>query len=170
MAAHATVAWVCAPIEVVPSSVVKSYVKENGLTRSSFSNQEAEWLSMPRRDDHEAIPQAGWITENMWALAWILGNAPTVCPCEQQVPHSILLDIRDSFLCTFDRSFDELMAASQLQPLELIVTLEDFLYCIHNGFRNMQDVERGGLIQERRQALTWALSPGVRWDDTDVST
>lgn len=170
MAAHATLAWVCAPDEIVPPPVIKSYVKDNALKRQSFSKREAHWIGTARREVRQEMSIAGWITENIWSLAWILGHAPTVCPCEQQMPQSIMVDIRDNFLRQFDRSFDDLMEASSLQPLELIVTLEDFLYCIHNGFRNMQDVERAGLIQERRQSLTWALSPGVNWDDTDVST
>jgi hypothetical protein len=28
----------------------------------------------------------------------------------------------------------------------------------------------GGVVHERRHALTWALSPGVSWDETDLST
>lgn len=179
MAAHAAVAWVLAPEEEVPSSVIKRYVKDNGLVRSSFSEREADWIGTSRKDARESMGQAGWAMENMWGLAWILGNAPLVCPYEKLVPYSITRHVRDSFFCNFDRSFDELMAASQLQPLELIITLEDFFYCIHNGFRNMcirsdyrntHDNERCGLMQERRQALTWALSPGVQWDDADVST
>ena len=27
-----------------------------------------------------------------------------------------------------------------------------------------------GVIHERRHALTWATSPRVKWDDTDLST
>lgn len=28
----------------------------------------------------------------------------------------------------------------------------------------------GGAIHERRHSLTWILSPGIDWDDTDMST
>jgi hypothetical protein len=60
--------------------------------------------------------------------------------------------------------------------------VEDIFYCVHNTARsavlgNPQFAPEGfhavigcGIVQERRQALTWALSPGVEWDDTDVST
>jgi hypothetical protein len=31
-------------------------------------------------------------------------------------------------------------------------------------------IANGGVIHERRHALTWALAPGVSWDDIDLST
>lgn len=54
-------------------------------------------------------------------------------------------------------------------------------YCCHNAVRSAQlggktvpdgfhPVMNGGVIHERRHALTWCLSPGVAWDDTDLST
>jgi hypothetical protein len=60
--------------------------------------------------------------------------------------------------------------------------LEDLFYCVHNAVRSAQlghadrvpegfhPVRDGGCIHERRHALTWTLSPGVDWDDTDLST
>ncbi|MFK7766103.1 MAG: DUF4272 domain-containing protein [Mariniblastus sp.] len=170
MAAFATVAWVCAPDDIVSAADVKKYLADNDLQPESFSQKETEWLATPRDDVREFAGQAGWLTENIWGLGWLLGIAPTVCPCDQQVPQSIIGPIRDDFLCGFERTLEELQSGSNLQPVERIIALEDFLYCAHNGFRNAGDVNTAGLIQERRHSLTWALADGTAWDDTDVST
>ena len=61
------------------------------------------------------------------------------------------------------------------------LALEDLFYCAHNAARSAQlgsktapdgfnPVIGGGVIHERRHALTWATSPGTAWDDTDLST
>jgi hypothetical protein len=62
-----------------------------------------------------------------------------------------------------------------------VLDLEDLFYCAHNAGRSAQlggkTVPKGfhpiagtGVIHERRHALTWATSPRVKWDDTDLST
>ena len=62
--------------------------------------------------------------------------------------------------------------------------MEDLFYCVHNAVRSAQlamheenddavgivpegfdPIANGGVIHERRHALTWALSPGVDWDE-----
>ena len=60
--------------------------------------------------------------------------------------------------------------------------MEDLFYCAHNAVRTAQmggkaavpegfhPVRDGGAIHERRHSLTWALSPGVEWEETDLST
>jgi hypothetical protein len=35
---------------------------------------------------------------------------------------------------------------------------------------NFDPIGNGGVIHERRHALTWMLSKGTTWDNTDVST
>lgn len=168
MAAFATIAWVCAPDEMVSEEKIKSYVETNGLA-DSFSSQEAEWFSSPRADVRDFAQEASWVTESVWGLAWLLGQSPTVCACEQQVPDSILIPIRDQFLGGFERSLEELLSDASVQPPERIITLEDFLFCAQDGVKNMENEELVRLVKERRQALTWALSPGVQWDETDLS-
>ncbi|MDX2015500.1 MAG: DUF4272 domain-containing protein [Myxococcaceae bacterium] len=67
------------------------------------------------------------------------------------------------------------------RPLSDLIQLEDLFYCAHNDVRSAQlgyatvpaafhPVFDGGVVHERRHALTWALSPGVPWDETDLST
>lgn len=41
----------------------------------------------------------------------------------------------------------------------------DYMNC-----NERQQVFDGGAIHERRHALTWAISDGVSWDDTDLTT
>ncbi|MEY3241707.1 MAG: hypothetical protein RIR11_3146 [Bacteroidota bacterium] len=54
-------------------------------------------------------------------------------------------------------------------------------YCLHNAIRSAQcgddtvppgfdPISNGGVIHERRHSLTWMLSKGIEWDDTDLST
>ena len=63
-----------------------------------------------------------------------------------------------------------------------IIALEDLFYCAHNAVRSAQTgeagtvpsgfhpVNNGGVVHERRHGLTWLISAGVAWDDTDLST
>ena len=169
MAAFATFSWVSAPSEVLSDFEIKQYVCDNDLEQW-FSKQENDWIKLSRTVARENDTRAGWIVENLWSLAWLLGNAPTVSPTEHSVPDSIHVEIRDNFLCRLGRNFKELMAESEVPSVETVITLEDFFYCAYNGCRNSEDEMQIGFLQERRQALTWALSPGVAWDDTDLST
>ncbi len=54
-------------------------------------------------------------------------------------------------------------------------------YCLHNAVRSAQcgddtvppgfdPIGNGGVVHERRHSLTWMLSKGIEWDDTDLST
>ena len=76
---------------------------------------------------------------------------------------------------------DALLARARPRALAEVVALEDHFYAAHNAARSAQlggrtvpkgfhPVVNGGVVHERRHALTWALSPGVAWDDTDLST
>ncbi len=115
----------------------------------------------------------GWKLENMWPLAWVLGfnMQPdfdgTIIPDE--VIDAMLGDFMARFSETKPRSVDE------------VVELEDLFYCAHNaavsarlGGKTAPDgfhaVMNGGVIQERRHALTWSLTPGCDWEDTDLNT
>lgn len=170
MATYAAIAWVCAPEEDVSTESVTRYVKENGLTHDSFSKRETQWIQTARDEVRQFGPQAGWLTENMWSLAWLLGYPPTPNPCPQQVSQEIIEPLRNEFLGRFESSFDELMTATRIRQVELVITLEDLMYCAHHAMQTIGNVESTGIVQERRHSLTWALSPGVHWDQTDLST
>lgn len=169
MASFVSTAWVCAPPEMVTNEQIKKYLSTNGLGKSAFSAKEMQWMQSKRAELAQFAPQAGWITENLWSFSWLLGFSPTPNISGQMVGDEILLPIREKLLLGLDRTFEDLMAKTKLRRLESVIALEDLMYCAHNAVR-VQDITHGGLMHERRQPLTWALSPGVRWDDTDVST
>ena len=171
MATYITSAWVCAPADVVSNDEIKSYLATNQLKRNSFSDKETGWMQTKRAEANQFSGQAGWLLENIWSLAWLLGAAglPTPNISSDQTSHEVMGPIRDDLLGGLDKTFDQLMSRTKLRRLESVIALEDLMYCAHNSVRTV-DIPHGGLIHERRQSLTWALSPGVRWDDTDVST
>ncbi len=169
MASFVTTAWVCAPPEVISSEQVKGYLSTNGLGAKAFSGKEISWIKSDRANVGQFVSEAGWIMENIWSLAWLLSFSPTPNVSAQQVGSEVLGPIRDKLLDGLEKSFDQLMAETKLRRVETVIALEDLLYCAHNSVRTSK-VAHGGLMHERRQPLTWALSPGVAWDETDVST
>ena len=86
------------------------------------------------------------------------------------------------FLPTNAAAGANFLASAKLRPEANIIALEDLFYCTHNAARSAQTgndgtvppgfhpVNSGGVVHERRHALTWLLSDGVSWDETDVST
>lgn len=85
------------------------------------------------------------------------------------------------FLPSLDHTIDAFLAGCTPRPDGDVDALEDLFYCAHNAVRSAQlgqdtvppgfhPVADGGVVHERRHALTWTLSPGVAWSDTDLST
>ena len=85
------------------------------------------------------------------------------------------------FLPGHDASVSDLVARAQPRSFQEVLELEDLFYCAHNAVRSAQlgratvpddfdPISDGGCVHERRHALTWLLSPGVDWDDTDLGT
>ncbi len=169
MATLAAFAWVCAPDEIVHDETVMRYIQENELNDGTFSLPEAKWIATPRNLARQFAVEAGWMTEYMWSLAWLLGYPPTPNPCPEQVTQEIIVALRDGFLGGFDSGFDELMNTTRVRSLESIITLEDLLYCAHNAMFRIGNVDSTRIVQERRHSLTWSLSPGVTWEQTDVT-
>ena len=171
MATYITSAWVCAPPEIVSNEEIKNYLATNQLKRSAFSDKESAWMQTKRAEVSQFAGQAGWLTENLWSFAWLLGASgiPTPNIGSDQTTDNVMEPVCGEFLSGLDKTFDQLMTETKLRRLESVIALEDLMYCAHNSVRVI-DIPHGGLIHERRQPLTWVLSPGVRWDETDVST
>jgi hypothetical protein len=86
------------------------------------------------------------------------------------------------FLPSFKTEPQVWIQAAKLRPATELVELEDLFYCAHNAVRSAQlgkasavpdgfhPVLHGEAVHERRHSLTWILSPGVVWSDTDLST
>jgi hypothetical protein len=94
-----------------------------------------------------------------------------------ETTRAIILD----FLPGLTKTPSDLLAKARVRAAEEVDALEDLFYCAHNAVRSAQlgrktvprgfhPVVDGGVVHERRHALTWAMSPGVAWDDIDLST
>lgn len=124
----------------------------------------------------------GWTQENMWSLAWTLGYdapPPVGGPLIDGETFGPMLKFLPEIA---DGEIDAFLSKVKPRSEKEIVQMEDVFYCAHNaaraaqlghtklvpkGFHPMADA---GAIHERRHSLTWAISPGVKWDDTDLST
>ena len=180
MALDALFTWVTSP-ESVSTERLQAYIKRNALL-DHLTGEEQEILSLSRADANSKHSNTiGWRLENMWALAWILGfdPAPDVSgQLSQEISRAVVLD----FLPGLDATVDDLLNKAQPRSEAEVVSLEDLFYCAHNAVRSAQTgstssvpedfhpIIDGGAVHERRHALSWALSPGVNWDDADLTT
>lgn len=184
LALAAVFAWVSAPEDAIPDGQLKAFVKRSKLGHWA-NDSEREMLSLSRRRANAQFADViGWRLENMWPLAWVLGyeRQPDVGVTQigEDVIHSMLFD----FIGGFDASVESLLKTSNVRTSVCVSRLEDYFYCAHNAVRTAQlgssespvvptefdPIAQGGVVHERRHALTWCLSPGVAWDETDLST
>lgn len=186
MALNLVFLWVSAPEEVAPTAAFWPYIETNRL-QPLLTNRERGLIAIDRPDAQGQFGQSvGWRLENMWPLAWILGF-----PEEPPITAGMIDDdrIRAIVLGQLDglgRSREAVAASTVIRGEDEVIALEDRFYCAHNAVRSAQyssddggppsvpagfdPVVDGGCIHERRHALTWAVSPGVDWDATDLST
>lgn len=117
----------------------------------------------------------------MLPLAWILGFNQVPKTDGMMMDGEPIGELITQFIGDLDQDLKAWLATKTLRPLQKIVEMEDRFYCAHNAVRSAQlghatvpkqfhPMVNGGVIHERRHALTWALSPGVAWDDTALST
>ncbi len=174
-------AWASAPPEALPSSTISDYFKKSSLGKY-LTKEEAAIVTTPRKQAMEKHQfQVGWRLENMWPLAWVLGYEHEPDIDGAQIDESISMSIVFEFLDKVTISLDDLLKKSQVRPALEVIAKEDLFYCAHNAVRSAQTghasvpagfdpVSNGGVIHERRHALTWCLSPGVPWHATDLNT
>ena len=124
----------------------------------------------------------GWRMENLWPLAWVLGFSQEPSFSGELVGESVMKPLIDDFLPRWDSDPEAWIRQAKPRPTADIVALEDLFYCAHNAARSAQlgragvaplgfdPIMNAGAIHERRHSLTWVLSPGIAWDDTDLST
>ncbi len=171
--------WVCATEAQISSERIINRIKSLALDRF-LTVEDRSILATPRAEAQKAyVGTIGWRLENVWALAWILGfeHRPTLQGMVSDETVAALL----GFFYGKNDGFELLPAMLSPRKVEEIGALEDLFYCAHNAARSAQlgdvtvpadfdPVADGGVVHERRHALTWALSPGVDWDDSDLST
>lgn len=173
----AVCSWVMSTEKDNPSELIEAYVDDNDL---DLDDDDVAILQMPRTKARAAHGESiGWRLENMWPLAWILGFGP-VPPVHGMVGDDVIQPMF-SFLPQMTDDVAGWAQAQKPRKSKDVVALEDLFYCAHNAARSAQlggatvpkgfhPVGDGGVVHERRHALTWATSPGVAWDDTDLST
>ena len=171
-----------ADTELLSEDRVNAYVARNNL-RQALTEDEIGILETDRDEVADLYQSTiGWRLENMWALAWVIGYETDLTYLHGMIDLDVMDPILLDFLPTYDEgSLDVFANAITMRPEAEIRQMEDLFFCAHNAIRSAQlghdtvpkgfdAFGHGGCIHERRHALTWVLSEGVAWDDTDLST
>jgi len=180
LAMQAVVNWVVIDEENLSSEEIESFLERHDL-KAHLTEEERAILALDRSEaQKEHAGSIGWSMENMWALAWVLGfeHAPDID--QGQVGEALLTELWDFLEPAWDEQTD-LDQLFELREAAEVVQAEDLFYCAHNAVRSAQlgrktvpegyhPIILGGVVHEKRHALTWVLSPGVTWDETDLST
>jgi len=181
LALDALFTWVAFSEEDVATDRIVSYLDRNGLRRWLTADEQAV-VALSRADAHEEhVDTIGWKLENMWSLAWVLGFEPEPSVESAQIRRDISRSMISDFLPGLDRTIADLLAKAAPRDTADVIALEYRFYGAHNAVRSAQlggntvpkgfdPIAHGGAVHERRHALTWCLSPGVAWGDTDLST
>lgn len=177
-AIKALVLWFMVPEDQLESAPILQFMDDNGL-REYMDEGEIEMLKAAR-DDEEARNSIGWKFENAWPLAWYFGyEEPDIMG--QMMEGEQMQEILHDFTCPLDEKIEDWIVDRETLPEDELMQMEDLFYCLHNAVRSAQiggktvpngfhPVLNGGVIHERRHALTWMVSKGISWDDTDLST
>jgi len=172
--------WVATPEEAIPFAAIIGLATGSGL-EDHLTVKESAILTLPRTGAMEQhVDTIGWRLENMWSLAWVLGFEPPPA-LEGQMEQKIILALLFGFLGLPKRSAADIANRCVLRSTDVVYGMADLFYCAHNAVRSAQFGSKtvpagfdpfadGGGIHERRHGLWWVLSPGVEWDDTDLST
>jgi hypothetical protein len=157
---------------------VRAYAERSRLPAWMTTEERAVWNLGRRKAHDEHVDVIGWRLENMWPLAWILGfsREPSI---DGEMISEVVIRAMGGFLPKM--AVDDLLSRAKPRREAEVLALEDLFYCAHNAARSAQlggdtvppdfdPIASGGVVHERRHALTWATSPGVAWDDTDLST
>lgn len=177
-AIKAIVLWLMVPPENLPDEVILNFAERNQL-EDFIADDEKMILESPRNDD-DARNLIGWKFENTWPLAWYFGYREPEITGEMMSGEQ-MQEILNDYACPLDENIEEWIKSRNIVSEENLQKKEDLFYCLHNAVRsaqmggktvpeNFDPVGNGGVIHERRHSLTWMLSEGVSWDDTDLST
>lgn len=174
-------AFVYIPEDKLPNKVIETYLEKHQLN-NWLTKKEKEILSSDRGKAEQNYGNSiGWKLENTWALAWVLGFEQDIdidqIPFGDATAPALL-----KFMQALAKNPKEFLKTCTVRPLVEVIQTEDIFYCTHNAVRSAQTgkegtvpagfhpIRHGGIIHEKRHSLTWVLSPGIAWDDTDLST
>lgn len=173
--------WASTPDHIASDEQIKSILDCNNLN-DYFDEDEHRLLSLSRDQAREEFGGIiGWRLENMWSLSWIFGFEPAPSFYHGQISDEIISCMLLDFLNLSSGTVEEFITTHNCRAANDVSFMEDLFYCAHNAVRSAQlgedtvpdyfhPVVDGGAIHERRHALTWALSPFVPWEETDLST
>ncbi|XRE44250.1 hypothetical protein ACIVBQ_002454 [Tenacibaculum discolor] len=177
-AIKALVLWLMVPSENLPDEKIINFINQNKLL-GYMTTEEKEILDASR-NDIELRNSIGWKFENAWPLAWYFGyDEPEISG--QMMTGEQMQEILINHTCSLDTLIGDWLPQQHTLEEEKLVEKEDLFYCLHNAVRSAQlggntapdsfyPIGNGGVIHERRHSLTWMLSNGTEWEDTDLST
>ncbi len=177
-AIKALVLWLMVPQDSLPDERILTFIMLNNLTEC-MSDAEKSILDLAR-DDEQARNSIGWKFENAWPLAWYFGYTEPAID-GQMMTGEQMQDILQNHSCNLDGKVEDWIQDKTTISEEKLLEKEDLFYCLHNAVRSAQiggdtvpngfdPIGNGGVIHERRHSLTWMVSEGVAWADTDLST
>ncbi len=173
--------YVCFSGRDFPTREIRNCIERNSLASQLTSDENdllRGWRWLTRRKHVDSI---GWYLENMLSLSWVLGFDIAPSLDGQMLQGALLEKMLVEFIGDTDASFADWIHSNSLRDENDVIAMEDLFYCAHNAVRSAQlgrdtvpedfhPVVNGGVIHERRHALTWVVSPDTHWDDTDLST
>lgn len=167
--------------ESLPESDLTGWLDSAGL-RAGLTEKERDAFSMDRGAAVEKYANLdGWRQENLWAAAWVLGFDRRPGLRDGFIDGRVVGEMRKSALPKTGTGISDYLKEHRPRPLAEVASLHDLFYCAHNAVRSAQQgrdtvpegfdpTRDGGVVHEKRHALTWCLSPGVAWDATDLAT
>ncbi|WP_298507557.1 DUF4272 domain-containing protein [uncultured Kordia sp.] len=177
-AIKAMIFWLLVPSEHVSDDKILQFIDQNRLEK--FMTDDELIIFRASRDDQGLKDSIGWKFENAWPLAWYFGyEEPKIYG--NMMAGEQMQEILMNYTCSLDENLNEWASQQETLTEEAVIQKEDLFYCLHNAVRSAQlgrdtvpdgfdPVGNGGVIHERRHSLTWMLSAGTTWDDTDLST
>jgi hypothetical protein len=181
LAVKAATAWVCFGESQMPGIQITSCLNGHGLT-PFVAQREKEMLETPREEAQARFTDdIGWSFEGAWSLAWTLGYAEPPDIYGRMMDQDRIVAVIFNYVPRLSADPSVWVAECHPRSEGEVLRMEDLFYCVHNAGRSALLGQRTvpfffdprintAVVQERRQAFTWALSPNVPWDETDLST
>jgi len=177
-AIKAMVLWLMIPAKDLADKDILHFVESNELYL--FMTEDEKQIFHSSREDEALRNAIGWKFENAWPLAWYFGYVPPDIS-GQMMTGEQMQEIVFKYKCPLTEKIEDWLGTKEVVPEEELRKHEDLFYCLHNAVRSAQmggqtvppgfdPRANGGVIHERRHALTWMLSKGMGWDETDLST
>lgn len=178
-AIKALVLWLMVPSDELPDDKILGFINQNQL--NNYLAEGEMKILQSSRDNAELRNAIGWKFENAWPLAWYFGFVePEISG--QMMDAEQMREILVNHSCGLDGNIEEWISKQEIVPEAQVIQKEDLFYCLHNAVRSAQigdhgkvpdgfdPIGNGGVIHERRHSLSWMISKGTDWDQTDLST